>query len=70
MSEHMDYEEEVNEDVTLVKYSIPVLVIKNPEKPVSSGGNLKVYVFLLLIGEWVDVRSPLLPRTFLYTSYL
>lgn len=69
MSEHMDYEEEVNEDVTLVKYSNPVLVIKNPEKPVSSGGNLKVYVFFFTF-DWVDVRSPLLPRTFLYTSYL
>lgn len=37
MSERMEYDEAAVEDVTLVKYSNPILVIKNPEKQVSSG---------------------------------
>lgn len=41
----MDYEEQANEEATLVKYSNPILVIKNPEKPVSAG-TLKVNIFI------------------------
>lgn len=36
MSERMDCEDNTIEEGTLVKYSNPVLVVKNPEKPVSS----------------------------------
>lgn len=45
MSERMECEEASNDDVTLVKYSNPVLVVKNPEKSVSSN-NAKVYLYL------------------------
>lgn len=42
MSERMDCEEDTKEEeATLVKYSNPVLVIKNPEKAASSS-NAKV----------------------------
>lgn len=37
----MDCEEDSIEEPTLVKYSNPVLVVKNPEKPASSS-NTKV----------------------------
>lgn len=36
MAEKMDCEEGMIDETTLVKYSNPVLVIKNPEKPSSS----------------------------------
>ncbi|XP_037040794.1 putative inner dynein arm light chain, axonemal [Bradysia coprophila] len=36
MSEQMDCEENAIDETTLVKYSNPVLVVKNPEKPSSS----------------------------------
>ncbi len=43
MSERMDYEEQNVEETTLVKYSNPVLVTKNAEKP-SSSNNAKVCI--------------------------
>lgn len=46
MSERMDCEEDSKEEVTLVKYSNPVLVIKNPEKVASTSSNAKVNVML------------------------
>lgn len=41
MAESMDYNED-HADITLVKYNNPVLVIKNPEKPLETIANLKV----------------------------
>lgn len=42
MAESMDYNEDQTDEVTLVKYNNPVLVIKNPEKPLETIANLKV----------------------------
>lgn len=46
MSDHMEYDEESIEEATLVKYSNPILVIKNPDKPTTSA-SAKVYIFYL-----------------------
>lgn len=42
MAESMDYNEDHTDDVSLVKYNNPVLVIKNPEKMIDTIANLKV----------------------------
>lgn len=42
MAESMDYNEDQTDEVTLVKYNNPVLVIKNSEKPLETIANLKV----------------------------
>lgn len=42
MAESMDYNDDHNDETTLVKYNNPVLVIKNPEKQSDAVANLKV----------------------------
>lgn len=43
----MDYIDDQTDEVTLVKYNNPVLVVKNPEKQLDTIGNLKVKVLSL-----------------------
>lgn len=42
MAESMDYNEDQTDEVTLVKYNNPVLVIKNPERQLDTIAHLKV----------------------------
>lgn len=42
MAESMDYTDDHTGEVTLVKYNNPVLVIKNPEKPLDTIATIKV----------------------------
>lgn len=67
MSERMDYEEDALDDVTLVKYSNPVLVIKNPDKPVS-GGSAKVKSLFSINNELYVSMAILIIFTFHFTT--